>query len=102
MDRDQPSSTPPLPLLRSRRAAVVSEHARRLLADPAIDGETRVRLAGALRACEALRGGATTLPSISDRHILNASAREVAAVWARINGTPPWPERPVLLRWLDR
>jgi hypothetical protein len=94
--------TATLPLRHSRRAAVVSEHARQLLEDARLDDDTRVRISGALRACETMRAGATTLPNVSSRQILNAAARDVSNVWAKTYGMPPWKDRPLALRWLDR
>lgn len=92
----------PLPVMRARRAAVIAEHAQQLLDGRGLDGEERVRLAGVLRACGAAQRGSTTLPNVSDRQIVNASAREVAALWERTHGVAPWGQRPFLLRWLDR
>jgi len=92
----------PLPIRPAPRAAVVSQHARRLLDEARLDEETRVRIAGALRACESMTRHMTTMPGVSHRKIVNAAARDVANTWTAIHGMPPWGARPLLLRWIDR
>lgn len=99
-DGSQPASS--LPVRPAKRAAVVRECAQRLLSEARLDDDTRVRIEGAMRACDMMGAGATTLPNVSQRQILNAAARDVARTWTDIYGAPPWRDRPLFLRWLDR
>jgi DNA-directed RNA polymerase subunit K/omega len=93
----------PLPLGTAARARIIAARARTLLDSAQLIDDERVRIEGSLRAAEArLKGGTLTRPGVRRTEILEGAARDVATVWMRVYGAPPWGRRPLLLSWIDR